>query len=109
MRETWYVLEDGSLADPARVTADEAGRLVHSSGLAVEMKNGVPRSRGVDDADAERARAPKNTPATPVPPAPPAPPADGDDDEEDDAQSTTREMTAEKPKRPYKTRAPKAD
>lgn len=57
MQETWYVLEDGRAVDPSEVAPDEAGRLMHASGVAVAMRSpGVPRSRGVD-AEAERAKA----------------------------------------------------
>lgn len=56
MRETWYVLENGCVADPREVAPDEAGVLRHSSGVAVAYVNGVTRSRGVDP-DEERAKA----------------------------------------------------
>lgn len=55
MRETWYVLEDGSVADPAEVATDNGGVLRHASGVAVAMKGQVPSSRGVDP-DEERAK-----------------------------------------------------
>lgn len=57
MRETWYVLEDGSIADPATVSIGSDGVLRHASGIAVAMRGGVPHSRGVDDPAAERAKA----------------------------------------------------
>lgn len=53
MRATWYVMEDGSVADPSEVTADAAGVLRHRDGRAVAMRGDVPRSRGVD-VDAQR-------------------------------------------------------
>ena len=56
MRDTWYVLEDGVIADPAEVTTGEDGVLRHSSGIAVAYCNGVPRSRGVDPQE-ERTKA----------------------------------------------------
>lgn len=62
MRETWYVLEDGSVADPNECACDEAGVLRHQSGAAVAMNGHVPKSRGVDDADAERAKAKEPAP-----------------------------------------------
>lgn len=56
MQETWYVLEDGSSADPKDVAPDAAGVLRHKSGMAVAMRSpGVPSSRGVDP-DVERAK-----------------------------------------------------
>lgn len=48
MRETWYVLEDDSAADPNEVAPDEAGVLRHKDGRAVAMGPYGPRSRGVD-------------------------------------------------------------
>lgn len=56
MRETWYVLEDGAVADPNDVAPDEAGALRHKSGIAVALRGAVPHTIGVDDAEAERAR-----------------------------------------------------
>lgn len=90
MRETWYVLEDGSLADPVEVTVDEAGRLVHSSGVAVQMKGDVPRSRGVDDPDAERAKS-------------------GVAKAKAAAEAKAKDMKPDDLKRGYKTRESKAD
>jgi hypothetical protein len=64
MRDTWYVLEDGSSADPADVAPDESGKLMHKSGLAVAMRGQVPSTRGVDP-DEERAKArPKPKPTS---------------------------------------------
>lgn len=48
MRETWYVLEDGSVVNPSEVAHDEQGILRHSSGVAVAMRGQAPSSRGVD-------------------------------------------------------------
>ena len=56
MRETWYVLEDGSAADPRDVAPDDAGVLRHTSGVAVAMKGQVASSRGVDPEE-ERAKS----------------------------------------------------
>lgn len=56
MQDTWYVLEDGSSADPSEVAPDAKGVLRHKSGMAVAIgDHGNPRSRGVD-AEAERAK-----------------------------------------------------
>lgn len=54
MRETWYVLEDGRLADPADISTGDDGRLVNSKGVLVAMRGSVPHSYGVDDPEAER-------------------------------------------------------
>lgn len=56
MGETWYVLENGNVADPNEVAPNNDGKLVHKSGIPVAMRGRVPSSRGVD-ADAERAKA----------------------------------------------------
>jgi hypothetical protein len=56
MRETWYVLEDGTKADPVEVAPDEQGVLRHSGGVAVAMRNGVPSSYSVDP-DEERGKS----------------------------------------------------
>lgn len=48
MRETWYVLEDDTVADPKDVAPDESGVLRHKDGQAVAMGPYGPRSRGVD-------------------------------------------------------------
>lgn len=45
---TWYVLVDGRVVDPAEVSPDQTGALMHASGVAVATSGGVPRSRGVD-------------------------------------------------------------
>lgn len=113
MRETWYVLEDDEVVDPAEVSTDEAGRLIHSSGVAVAMRAGVPRSRGVDDPDSARAAAREEAErskaaAEKKPSTPPAPPTKEVTAGDDQPPKTTREMTADKPKRGYKTRGAKA-
>lgn len=49
MRATWYVLEDGKVADPNECTSDEKGALTHKSGVKVAMRfPDCPMSRGVD-------------------------------------------------------------
>jgi hypothetical protein len=56
MRATWYVLEDGTSADPAEVSPDEKGVLRHKSGAAVAMRDtDTPRARSVD-VEEERAK-----------------------------------------------------
>jgi hypothetical protein len=81
MRETWYVLEDGSLADPATCAHDNAGVLRGANGIPVATRNGAYVSRGVDNADAERAKT---------------------------SQSASREMKPEPTGKPYKTREARA-
>lgn len=46
---TWYLLVDGTHADPDDVSPGEDGVLRHKSGMAVALhENGVPQSIGVD-------------------------------------------------------------
>jgi len=52
MQETWYVLEDGNVADPNDVTPTVNDRLIHKSGVMVAMRGQVPSTRGVDPAAA---------------------------------------------------------
>lgn len=56
MRETWYVLEDGTAADPKEVKPDDKGVLRHSNGMAVAVGPHGPKSTGVD-VEAERAKS----------------------------------------------------
>lgn len=59
MQDTWYILEDGTSADPNEVAPDENGILRHRDGLAVAIgTHGNYRSRGVDPEE-ERAKAKK--------------------------------------------------
>lgn len=45
---TWYILEDGTHADPNDVAPDDKGVLRHKKGLAVATHdNGVPMTVGV--------------------------------------------------------------
>lgn len=47
--ETRYILEDGSLVDPADVSTRDDGRLVHSSGALVALRRpDCPMTRRVD-------------------------------------------------------------
>lgn len=63
MRETWYVLEDGSFADPAECALDDAGVMRHKSGAAVATRGDVLSSRGMDPHEIEAARAASASPA----------------------------------------------
>lgn len=55
MRETWYVLDDDSVADPKEVAPDESGALRHRDGRAVAIGPYGPRSRGVDLSEVAKA------------------------------------------------------
>lgn len=61
MRETWYLLEDGTAADPNECAPDPSGVLRHKSDAAVAMRGQVPSTRGVDPEE-ERAK-PRPKPA----------------------------------------------
>jgi hypothetical protein len=61
MPETWYVLEDGTAADPGEVMPDKTGRLRHKGGAAVAMRGDVPSTRSVDPEE-QRAKAKKFLP-----------------------------------------------
>lgn len=85
MRETWYKLEDGRLADPADIVTRDDGWLTHTDGVAVAAKSlGVPWTWSVDP-DEERAKAAKAS--------------------KDAKPEVTREMDADKPKRAYVRRS----
>lgn len=65
--QTWYVLEDDSVASPADVVRDKSGVLRHKDGRAVAMRpdGETPRSRGVD-AEAEAAKVKPKTKQAPA-------------------------------------------
>jgi len=56
MRETWYVLEDGTAVDPREVSIEPSGALRHASGALVAVGPHGPRSRSVDLAEVAAAR-----------------------------------------------------
>ena len=56
MSEVWYVLEDGSVADPNECAPDDKGVLRHKGGKAVAARGDAHTSRSVDPR-AERAKA----------------------------------------------------
>jgi hypothetical protein len=62
MRETWYVLADGTPADPAEVAPGADGVLRHKSGVAVAYGPHGPRSRGMSADDIAAARAAREAP-----------------------------------------------
>jgi hypothetical protein len=104
MRETWYVLEDGRVVDPAEVLSDDVGDMHHKSGVYVAMRGNAYSSRSVDP-DEERAKAAASEQAQK-----PDEKEAGETEIKDldagqqDMPKATREMTAETPKRAYKTR-----
>ena len=69
-QETWYVLEDGTAADPRDVAPDAGGVLRHSGGVAVAMVRFGPRSRGMSAEEVAAARG--EDAATPTKPDRPA-------------------------------------
>lgn len=97
MQETWYVLEDGTFADPNEVAPDDAGTLRHKDGLAVAMRGQVPHSRGVDPEE-ERAKAVEHNEKKAKELA-----AAGNK-----PKTESREVVAEEPKKGYATREVKS-
>lgn len=85
--ETWYIMTDGSVADPREVRPDKSGALRHKDGRAVAYAAHGPRSRSVDP-EAERAKA---KPAAAK------------------VEATAKEVKPEPPKAAYKTREAKAE
>jgi hypothetical protein len=53
VHDTWYVLEDGSKADPNDVTPDDSGVLRNKGGVAVAMRGSVPHTSGVGPVSAK--------------------------------------------------------
>lgn len=58
MTEVWFILTDGSVADPSDVSIDNTGILRHESGIAVAYKPSGPRAREAsgDEIKAYRSR-----------------------------------------------------
>lgn len=96
--ETWFVCEDGSVANPREVSEGKDGKLKHKDGRVVAMRpDGVtPHSRSVDadnpEAGPKKGKKPK------------------DDKKEKEADPPkTAEMQPETSSRGYKTRETKAE
>lgn len=98
-RETWYVMQDGSPGDPRDIAPGPDGILRHRDGRVVAYAPHGPRTRGVDDPDAERAKAAAEVARKEA------------EARAATAPKVTSEMVAEPEpapvKRPYKTRAAK--
>lgn len=60
VHDTFYVLEDGSKADPNDVAPDDSGALRHKNGTAVAMRGSVPRTSGVGPVTTKAAPAAKD-------------------------------------------------
>jgi hypothetical protein len=93
MQETWYVLEDGTSADPNDVAPGDDGALRHTDGRAVAMRGNVPHTRGVDPV-AERAKTQAED-------------KKADDEKGGESKKETKEIVAEEPKKTYRTRETK--
>ena len=57
MRETWYVMDDGSAVDPNDVAPDTAGIMRHCDGRSVAVGPHGLRSRSMSEAEMREARA----------------------------------------------------
>jgi len=66
--ETWYLLKDGTYADPSDCSTGKDGVLRHKNGQEVAMRDNpnVPSTRSVD-ADAERAKGKRKAEPEQVP------------------------------------------
>lgn len=59
--DTWYVLVDGTHADPADVSTGEDGIMRHSNGVPVALRDsGVPLTSGVATRSNKKAAADKS-------------------------------------------------
>lgn len=96
--ETWYVLEDDSVADPREVAVGDDGFLKHKDGRKVAYAPHGPRSRGVDP-EAERAKA---KPA-------PKPKVESKTEPKSEPKVESKDVKPEVLKGGYKTRETKAD
>jgi len=108
MRETWYVLDDGSAVDPREVVRSADGRLGDRNGVAVAMRGDVPMSRGVDP-DEERAKAELAKQKRETPPIKKEEKAAPETTVVEETPEKTKAVEAEKPKGGYKTRETKAE
>jgi hypothetical protein len=106
MIETYYVMEDGSVAHPREVSPDKNGVLRNKKGAAVAMRRpGSPRTRSVDSAERP---APKAAPA-PVQSEPVADQPEFPAVAEEPKAEDTKALEPESPRRGYHTRESKAD
>jgi hypothetical protein len=64
--ETWYVMADGTYANPADIVTDDAGRLVHRDGRGVAYGPHGPRSRGMSAEEVASYRTVIAAPEKPV-------------------------------------------
>lgn len=88
--DTWYVLADGTHADPADVSHDKDGVLKHKNGVPVALReSGVPLTSGV---------ATKENKKT----------AEAGKEPEKDAANKARDLKADDANKNYKTRESKA-
>ncbi len=60
-RETWYVMEDGSCANPRDISRDQNGKFVHRDGRKVAYAPHGPRTRGVDVGEEGKDMRPQQT------------------------------------------------
>ncbi len=84
MRETWYVMEDGTVGDPREIREHADGVLRHEDGRAVAYASHGPRSRGVDVESVRSKPAPARDPLD----------HDGDGRKGGSLPSSAREMVA---------------
>lgn len=66
MSAVWYIMEDGSVADPRDIAAGADGVLRHRDGRAVAYKPHGPRSRMVSDDEVAAYRGREMKPERPA-------------------------------------------
>ena len=103
--ETWYILEDGSTADPRKCAPDSSGRLAHD-GVCVAVRGDVYRSRSVEvDPDrVKRARPDPLSEAEVKARMEKNPPKSQAEVQAEIAANPPKNMKPEEPKSGYKTR-----
>jgi hypothetical protein len=93
--ETWYLLKDGTYADPSECSTGKDGVLRHKNGMEVAMRDASTPSTSSVDADKQR-KAPKQVPETIKAP-------------DHGSAEVLKDVEPEAPKRHYKTRESKAE
>jgi len=93
VHDTWYLLVDGTYADPNEVSHDKDGVLKHKNGVAVALReSGVPHTIGVDAVQNKNVEAAK-----------------AGRDAEHHAKPKGKQMKADDEPKHYKTREMKGD
>lgn len=107
--DTWYVLVDGTHADPAEVEQGKDGKLRHKNGVEVALRdNGLPLTSGVATKTNAKA-AQESLDKANAKPATAKDAAVGTTEAKANATKEATPSKAEQGGAPYKTRESKAD